>query len=390
MQDGKATFFKEIGEFYRFFKTNKSERDIVFYAETAGDYSFFEGIITDLVKKYGMKICYVTSDRNDPMLSGSNPKIKTFYINHMLGFFTLLLDSKMLIMTMPDLNLFHIKRSIRGTNHVYLFHNIGSSFHVIRYGALFHYDTILCVGPHHIEEIRKQEELYKLPKKELVKFGYYRLDKVHLQYRAHKHEKEYEKCKAKILIAPGWGKWEKRDSLLDVCGSRLIRNLLEANYEVVLRPHPMTRKKYPEFLDSLYNEFKSYENFKHEENIASMETFFSSDVMISDWSGVVYEYAFGTEKPVLFIDVPIKINNQNYKDLGIEPVDIKLRGRIGMVFDLQNIGNVDSAVDELIKNRDKHKDEIIKARSEFVYNFGNSSEAGAKYIYNFCKDNKDA
>ena len=387
---GDSLFFREIGEFYRFFRTYKSDRDIVFYAETAGDYSFFEGIIGQLTKNYDAKVCYVTSDRNDPMLFKDTQNLKCFYINHMLGFFTSLLNSKMLIMTMPDLNLFHIKKSVRGTNHVYLFHNIGSSFHVIRYGALFHYDTIFCVGPHHIEEIRKQEELYKLPKKSLVKFGYYRLDKVHSQYRSYRHEKEKGKYKAKILVAPGWGEWEKRQSLLDVCGRDMIRRLLEANYEVILRPHPMTRRKYPEFLDSLYNEFKRYENFKHEENIASMETFFSSDVMISDWSGVVYEYAFGTEKPVLFIGVPIKINNQNYKDLGIEPVDIKLRGRIGMVFDPQNIDNVDSAVDELIKNREKYKDEIIKARSEFAYNFGNSSEAGAKYIYDFCKDNKDA
>ena len=384
-----SLFFKEIREFYRFFKTNKSERDIVFYAETAGDYSFFEGMINQLISKYNAKICYVTSDQSDPMLSKDTPNLKCFYINHMLGFFTLLLNSKMLIMTLPDLNLFHIKKSVRGANHVYLFHNIGSSFHVIRYGALFHYDTIFCAGPHHIEEIRKQEELYNLPKKELVKFGYCRLDKVHSQYRDYKHEKENRKYKAKVLIAPGWGKWEKRDSLLDVCGSKLIRNLLEANYEVVLRPHPMTRKKYPKFLDSLYNEFKSYGNFKHEENIASMGTFFSSDVMISDWSGVVYEYAFGTEKPVLFIDVPIKINNPRYKDLGIEPVDIKLRSRVGMIFDPKGIDEVGSAVDELIKNKDKYKDEIIKARSEFTYNFGNSSEIGAKYIYDFCKDNKE-
>ena len=31
--------------------------------------------------------------------------------------------------------------------------------------------------------------------------------------------------------------------------------------------------------------------------------------MVSDWSGVAMEFAFGLERPVLFIDVPRKTNN---------------------------------------------------------------------------------
>ena len=33
---------------------------------------------------------------------------------------------------------------------------------------------------------------------------------------------------------------------------------------------------------------------------------YQSDLMISDWSGVAFEYAFAFNKPVIFCDVPKK------------------------------------------------------------------------------------
>ena len=69
----------------------------------------------------------------------------------------------------------------------------------------------------------------------------------------------------------------------------------------------MTRKTNPALLDSLNSAFKGFPNYVFEEDIASVESLFTSDILICDWSGLSYEYAFGTERPVLFIDVPQKI-----------------------------------------------------------------------------------
>ena len=43
-----------------------------------------------------------------------------------------------------------------------------------------------------------------------------------------------------------------------------------------------------------------------------MKSFDKADLMISDWSGVAFEFAFGLEKPVIFIDLPKKINNSDF------------------------------------------------------------------------------
>lgn len=378
--------FREIKYYRDFLKIERNKKEIVFYAEDKSDYSYFEGLINYLTNQLNLNICYVTSDICDPILKLESKRIRTFYINSLFAFFAPLLDSKLLIMTMPDLHRFHIRRSLCGTHHVYIFHNIGSSFPVIRFGALFYYDTIFCVGSHHLEEIRKQEELYNLPKKNLVNFGYYRVEKADSTYRDYiqtQRKKEISSThKVRILIGPSWGD----NSILNFCGERLIRTLLESNYEVAVRPHPMTRKKTPRMLDALNEQFKNSNNYLCEENIASLDSVYRSDLLISDWSGLAFEYALGTERPVLFIDVPQKIVNLRYKELEIEPIDVKIRYRIGRVLKVNELERADGVITDILQNKDYYREEIKKVRTEFVYNFGNSSRAGADFIVSFIRD----
>lgn len=370
---------KSFRDFYS--QTDRSERDIVFYAEDASSYGYFEGLIDFLTHNEDLKVCYVTSDASDPVFTCNRKNFRPFYINSLLAFFTVTLDSRLLLMTMPDLHHFHIKRSERGAHHVYLFHNMGSSFPVIRYGALFHYDTIFCSGPHHAEEVRRQEEIYDIPAKNLVKFGYYRLEKIYEAYKKYKSadRKTASRYRARILIGPSWGP----NSILDLCGLELIRLLLRADYEVIVRPHPMTKRKNPRLLGALSKGFGSFGNYKLEENTGSVESVYDSDLLISDWSGFTFEYAFGTERPVLFIDVPQKIVNPRYGEVGITPMDVGIRNRIGSVLGLHELKQADVAITNLLNNKKKYVSDIVKARNESVYNFGSSSSAGAEFICNF-------
>lgn len=375
-----VNFLRESYSLYRFLKKiDKNDREIVFYAEDSYSYVYFEGLIDQLTRKSGLTVYYATSDIEDPLFKSGNPNLKVFYVSELLFLFTALLDSKLLIMTMPDLHQFHIRRSSRGVNHIYMFHNIGSSFPVIRFGALFHYDTIFCAGPHHIEEIICQEKLYDLKKKKLVEFGYWKLEKVYADYRKYVEKNPLQRksgTRGKVLLGPSWGE----DSILDLCGERLIRILLEAGYELVVRPHPMTCKKNPKLLDKLNRDFSGFENYSFEENISGIDSLFSSDVLICDWSGLTFEYAFGTERPVLFMDVPRKVVNERYREVGIDPVDEAIRHRLGVVISPDELEKVPAAIDDMISNKESYVSEIKRAREEFVYNFGSSSKAGADFI----------
>ena len=102
--------------------------------------------------------------------------------------------------------------------------------------------------------------------------------------------------------------------------------------------------------------------------------------MITDWSGIAYEYSFTTLKPVIFIDTPMKVMNPNYEEIDTIPSNIWLRNKIGKSIKLTEIKKIDKEVDTMLKDNLKYKDSIKKLRSEFVYNLGSSDIEGANYI----------
>ena len=377
-------FFKELRDFLAFFLfTKQKEKDVVFYVDDAHHIKFFEGLVDRLTQQDNIRVSYVTSGACDPLLRQQKKNMRVFYIHLLLEPFMLLLKSKMLIVTIPDdIDLFKLKSSQKVGKYIYLFHTLGSIFHLVRPKGIYNYDVIFCAGPHHVRELRREDQLYGRDKpRELIEYGYYRLEKIHsdyLQYQS--RSKTKQNTTIKVLVAPGWGAWGKRETLLDMCGHTLLESLLKTGLDVVLRPHHMMRKIHPDFLDTIYKNFQKYTNFSYEEDMASTASFYDADILVSDWSGVGLEFALGTEKPVLFVNVPMKVNNPHYKDFCMEPVDIALRRRIGCVLELENAHRAGEFVVELFKKRVGYIEEIIKARQELVFNFGHCSEVGARYI----------
>ena len=114
MKIPKSIFGKEDNDIEKFNELDLDERSIVFYSESSVIlYPYVEEIIKELQNK-DQKICYLTSSRHDPILKNKNENIKVFYIGdselEKMNFF-LRLKARILIMTMPDLGAYHIKRS---------------------------------------------------------------------------------------------------------------------------------------------------------------------------------------------------------------------------------------------------------------------------------------
>ena len=103
----------EWNELKSFEKLSDSERSIVFYAENKASMDYFGSLISELTEKMNLQICYVTSVKDDPILGSKNQRILPFYIGDgtVRTKFFLTLKAKILVMDMPDLDQFHIKRS---------------------------------------------------------------------------------------------------------------------------------------------------------------------------------------------------------------------------------------------------------------------------------------
>ncbi len=372
-----ALLLREIADSYRFFREiPKTEKMIVFYAEHKGYYPNFEGLIEELIGKYEQTLCYITSDPNDPILQTSELRIRTFYLNKLLPFFMVFINCKVFVMTLTDLNQSYLKRSINPVHYVYVFHALVSTHMMYRYGAFDHYDAILCVGPHHVREIRKCEELNSLPPKRLVEAGYYRLERIYREYQKYSRKESSSGDKRTVLIAPSWG----TDNVLESCGERLADILLKAGYEVIVRPHPETGRRSPELMTLFDSKFGRNPNFTLERSVATDDSLLRADVLICDCSGIALEYAFGTERPVLFLDVPIKIQNRRFEELGIEPLELLLRSEIGVIVSRERLGTVPGVISNLVANSGAYRKRIVELRDQNVYAFGRSSEIGAQYI----------
>lgn len=371
------SFFKEFAEFYYFFwKTKKSEKEVVFYVEHEDYYPYFEGLVKKLTEECNQSICYVTSSAIDPILKMHTNKMRVFYVNKMLAFFMVFIDCKICVMTLSDLNQFHIKRSMNHVHYVYVFHAMVSTHMMYRSGAFDYYDHILCVGPHHIEEIRKHEKINGLSPKKLVEAGYYRLERIYEAYQKYSSKKSSTVKAGIILIAPSWGS----ANVLELCGETLVDTLLKANYDVIVRPHPETVRRSPGLMAMFVSRFGNNPFFTLETSVATDDSLLQADVLICDCSGVAFEYAFGTERPVLFMDTPLKIKNQRFKELGIEPLEISLRSKIGKIISPEEIQNVPKIISELMSNRETYKERLSHLRRQHVYAFGCSAVIGARYI----------
>ena len=370
-------FLKEIRDFYKFFNLPKLKKQIVFYSEHGGYYASFEGIILELSNKHRQHIVYITSDIKDPILKVSNDAITPLYINKTLSFFMPLVDSRVFVMTLTDLDNHYIKRSKNPVHYIYVPHSLVSVHMAYNFGAFDHYDTIMCAGPHHVRELKRQEELYKLKPKKLIEAGYYRLERIYDTYS--KIQKTPPDIIQKtILLAPSWGK----DNIIESCGPELIDALLNKGHRVIVRPHPETIIRYPKLINYIEGKFKNSANFFLERSVAGDDSILNADLLICDCSGIALEYALGTERPVLFIDVPVKIKNKRFEELGIEPTELKLRNKIGKIVSVGQIQQIAEYAELLIKDSNSYKINCIEARKSTVCNFKNSSEVISNYIIN--------
>ena len=363
-------------ELKRFEKLDKKDRSIVFYLENEYYFIYFQPIVEKLTQKYDMKICYITSSKTDPMLTCKDKNILPFYIGDGIARsnFFINLKATIIVMTMPDLETFHIKRSkVYPVHYVYIFHSLNSTQRAYTNTAFDNFDTIFCTGNYQIIEIQERERKFNLGEKKLVKHGYGRLDSLINEARSTDIRKSTSNNKV-VLIAPSWG----ANGLIETKGQEIISILLDSGFYVILRPHPMTMKKSNKVIQKIEKEFKDNLNFKLETDIRNTESWFLSDCMISDLSGAAIEYSFTFEKPILYVVTPEKIVQE--KQIDLVSLEEKIRPQIGEVISLSQLSLIPSKINQLLLSENKFKEKIQKIREETIFNIGNSAEQGAKYL----------
>ena len=373
---------KEKEDYKKFFKiVNKK---LVFYSESNGFYKYYKGIIEYILNNTNITIHYITSDYNDKIfeLEKENDQIKAYYIEEKkLITLMMKMDADVVVMTMPDLQNYHIKRSYvrKDIEYIYIPHAMDSLNLTMREASMNHYDTVFVTGKHQKEEADRTNSVYGLKSRKIFNWGYSLLDDMIEEYNKNKKKESKQK---NVLIAPSW----QKDNIIDLCLEDILNNIKGEDYKVIVRPHPQQVRHMKEKFEKLKEEYKKYSNIEIQTDFSSNNTVFDADVMITDWSGIAYEYAFTTKKPVIFINTPMKIMNPEYKNIGVEPFNIWARDSLGKSLDLKDINQINKVINDMLKNNKKYYKEIEKFTNEYVYNLGTSAEKGAQYIIKVVQD----
>jgi YidC/Oxa1 family membrane protein insertase len=286
-----------------------------------------------------------------------------------------MLKADVMVLTMLDLHNFHFKRSIHPVHYVYVFHSMGSTHMVDHENSYDHYDSLLCVGPHHVAEIRGREQVKGLRPKHLFAYGYPRLERL-VEVAAAAPPAREPSGPITVLLAPTWGE----QSILHVCGEPLIAALLEAGMRVILRPHYQTARQAPQVVQRLVARFGADPRFRHVDRMEESASLMESDLLVCDWSAMAIEYALGLGKPVLFVDVPPRVRNAKYAELGLEPMEMRIRRELGAVLPLGRLADAPRYVAELLRDAGAFRQRTAALREAWAFNFGRSVEAGAREI----------
>ena len=370
---------REKEDYKRFFKV--ANKHLVFYAEGGGFYKYFKPVIEWLLAHSNVVIHYVTNDPKDALLSVPRSlfpdpsRFRAYYIGQTRIIPLMMkMDADMVVMTTPDLNTYQIKRSYvkKDVEYVYIDHGTSSMSMAFRKGAFDHFDTIFLNGRYLEPEFRKSEELYGTRRKTLVPTGYAYLGDLMAQYRP-----VGKKPFTQILIAPS----HQPDNILESCLDEMLDSLAKVpDIRIILRPHPQFVRRFPAKWQAIRAKAAARPGVVLDDDFSKPAALYESDILITDWSSISYEYSLVTKRPSIQVNTPMKVINPEYGRIGIEPTDITFRDRIGKSLDVADVPSVGAVVTEMIAHPETFAAKIADLLATEFYDPLKAGEVAGQYI----------
>lgn len=128
-----------------------------------------------------------------------------------------------------------------------------------------------------------------------------------------------------VLIAPTWG----RNGSLRRFGTSILNLLLDAGFKVIVRPHPQQLKSEKPLIEKLIRHLRGISGVEWDMASSGHKSMIAADIMVSDFSGVIFDFAFIYEKPVVSIDFPFESAGLEHEDLKTDIWEVEIRENLG-------------------------------------------------------------
>jgi hypothetical protein len=286
----------------------------VIYSEGKQYWNVFKPVLDEFENRK-INLLYLTSGGDDPAFSYDYHFIRSEFIGEGNKAFARLnlLSAEVVLMTTPGLDVYQLKRSKNVRHYAHILH-APSDATMYRMFGIDYFDSILLTGDYQARGIRSLEKLRGLPEKRLITVGCTYLD---IYAEIAKQIPKEDPHPFTVLISPSWGP----SALLSKYGGKLIDPLVKTGWRIIIRPHPQSKKSETRMLETLMGKYKSSANIQWDYERENIYALNKADIMISDFSGIIFDYIFLFDKPVMYVKQGMDLRPYDADDLGDNAID---------------------------------------------------------------------
>ena len=333
--------------------TDSNYKKYVIYNEGMQYWNTFKPVCDEFEKR-GIELTYYTSAEKDPCFEMNYKFVKPEFIGEgNMAFVKLnMLTAGFVLMTTPGLQVYQLKRSKRVKHYSHVLH-MPNDATTYRLFGLDYFDSVLLTGDYQKEDIRTLEKQRGINEKQLITVGCPYLDVYKENILSISEEENHPFT---VLLSPSWGD----AGILKKFGEKLLDPLAATGWRIIIRPHPQSKKSEADMLKRLEERYKDnslivwdYER----QNIYSLK---KADIMISDFSGIIFDYTFLCNKPVIYVSDGMDLRPYDAYDLGNKKLwQFESLEKFGKKLDEKDFPDIKSVISQM-----KDSQELAQARAE--------------------------
>ncbi|MBO4474150.1 MAG: CDP-glycerol glycerophosphotransferase family protein [Clostridiales bacterium] len=402
---GVARFaFKGLWVKLRFLFSGGKQKDtsdkaipLAIFSDDKRYWSVFEPLLKELDSR-GFDCVYMTASEDDPGLKQTNMEhVRTECIGPGNKAFAKLnfLKATIVLSTTPGVDVYQWKRSSDVKYYVHIPHSPAEMTTYRMFGIDF-YDAVLCSGQFQIYDTRELEEVRHTKAKELVLVGSPFMDEKMRKFKersaaaAEKKTSDSSDAGASaekkpstrtVLLAPSWG----ASGILSRFGAEFIRDLLATGYHIIVRPHPQSFTSEKELMDKLMAQFPDSEQLEWNRDPDNFDALNRSDILISDFSGVIFDFSLVFDKPVICAQTEFDTSPYDAWWLKRLPWGLSVVPRLGAKLTSENRKDLKEMIDDCLED-DSFRKSRHEVRNEAWAYQGEGARRMADYLISKYED----
>lgn len=354
----------------------------VIFSDDKRYWNIFEPICDEFERRE-IKVVYMTESEDDPAFERDYKYVEARFIGEGNRAFAKLnaLRTGIVLSTTPSLDVFQWKRSKDVDYYIHITH-MPNDVTTYRMFGLDYYDAVLVSGEYQVEQIRKLEDLRGLPAKdiEIVGLPYMDVMKARLDKDLGNKSDSGKDSTRTVLLAPSWG----ASGILSKYGERFIDALIDTGYKIIVRPHPQSFTSEKEMIDRLMAKYDDSTKVEWNRDNDNYEVLKKSDILISDFSGVIFDFALVFDKPVICADTSFDKAPYDAAWLDDELWTYEVLPKLGMKLTEDSIEDIKSIIDECIEST-KYQKGRDEARQETWQHIGEGATRTVDFILSKAK-----